>query len=133
MLLVKQFFGRLLARGYDSDFLLPLFNAAISLQHCKKPATTENLRSPLYLHVPFHPCDPISREIQQKFKQHLLSPLDEPSLLSLRNKDGMYFDADRLIVAYHRPRNLGNILAPRRLDPNGVTVSSFLTLDSVSS
>ena len=57
----------------------------------------------------------------------MLSPKDEPGLPDLRNRRGARLNVSRLIVAYHRPRNIGNLLSPRHFrEPHGVSVSDLL-------
>ena len=65
-------------------------------------------------------------QIQRVFRTTLLNPPNEPPLPSLENTDGIPCGISRMVVAYHRPRNLGNVLAPRRLHKDGVSVSSIL-------
>jgi hypothetical protein len=121
----RQLHLRLLARGYPSELLRPLFEEAITdYSLSRKPTGTAT--PPLFLHVPYHPQDPNSRQIQDAFRTTMLQPPNEPRLPTLCNTNGKPLDIDRLIIAYHKPRNLGNILAPRRLSPNGPDVSSYL-------
>lgn len=142
---LRVFFSRLCARGYSPNQLQPLFITAI--EKAKKitlpsdPAfsaitsqeptysllDTDDEEKRVFLHLPFHPKDPSSTQIQQLFRETLLHPPGEPLLSSLRNRNESCIGTNRLIVAYHRPRNLRNILFPRKLrTPSAMPVSSLL-------
>jgi hypothetical protein len=125
---IRDFFLRLANRGYASTALRTHFTAA--LLHLERPTFDEKwweFEKRCFLHLPFRPDDPSSRVIQRLFRQHLLSPPAEPPLPELRNHLGHPLETNRLIIAYHRPNNLRNLLFPRifqGLDDR--PVSSFL-------
>lgn len=121
---LKRFFHRLLLRGYSFEFLRPLFRPLEQRPHVT--ATDNAMNRPIYLHLPFHSQDPSSRLIQSSFRQTMLVPLDEPPLPSLRNNTGHSVGIEQLTVAYHRSRNIGNVLSRRRLPVTGVAVSSII-------
>jgi hypothetical protein len=124
---IQEFFYRLCARGYRPEKLRPLSSDAI--ENVKKKRT-ETFEKRVFLHVPFHPCDPPSQAIQQIFKTTLLAPDNEPALYTLRNKDNAPVGINRLVVAYHRPRNLKSILTQRRFrEKPGFPVSNFVPED----
>lgn len=125
---VQNFYTRLRARGYSPETLLPLFRSspANSRPHILNRCTNGNL--PLFLHIPFHPCDPPSNVLQRSFREKLLHPPGEPLLPNLRNKRGVAVGVERFIIAYHRPRNLGNLLAPRRFNTGASPVSSYIVV-----
>jgi hypothetical protein len=118
----RAFFRRLRVRGYDREFLLPLFAPTASAARSTGTATRQ-----LFLHVPFHACATPSRDLQRVFRHTILSPTGLPPLAEVRNHRNRPFGPARLTVAYHRSRNLGNVLSPRRLPP-GIPVSSYLQL-----
>jgi hypothetical protein len=118
----RRLFQRLLMRGYSASFLRPIFAQAVA----PKSGRAQQPHTPLFLHVPFHARDKPSKAVQQVFRRFLLEPQHETPLPLMRNRRGNPFKADRLIIAYHRSRNLGNLLAPRRLPDTGAAVSSFL-------
>ena len=125
---LRNFYRRLRARGYLPQALNPIFERAV-LRASQRIAPSDPgplQPPPMFYHVPFHPCDPPSREIQRVFRRCLLEPSGEPRLPELRSASNQPFGAERLVVAYSRPRNLGNHLARRRLNPLGTPVSSFL-------
>lgn len=123
---IQQFFRRLRVRGYDREFLLPLFRLTRTIQ----APTPNQYTQPIYLHVPFHALDPSSSIIQSAFTRIMQKPIGSTPLRELLNHRGAPFIAERLIVAYHRPRNLGNILSRRRLSEDGVAVSSVIANES---
>jgi hypothetical protein len=128
----RQLSSRLHARGYDINWLRPIFNEAyrnateISGASLRKKEKKETLRA-LFAHVHFHPADPPSSTIQRTFREHCAWPPQKTPLNQMTNKHNKPLDIDRLIVAYHRPRNLGNLLAPRKLQGQGPSVSATLT------
>ena len=68
-----------------------------------------------------------SRVVQATFQSTLLYLRNEPPLPDLRNFENVFFRSNRLIVAYHRPRNLRNVLFLRKLrETANQPVSSFL-------
>jgi hypothetical protein len=127
----KLFYDRLAARGYQPQQLLPIFQKAITRAKSYTGPTerpTDRLNAIIF-HVQYHPQDPPSYLIQQAWRQHLAEPLYKLPLKMMQNpctkiKPGI----DRLIIAYSRPMNLGNLLSHRELThPNytGPQVSAY--------
>ena len=131
-----KFFYRLRARGYLPSQLLPLFHRGFKIALKKPMPSTKNKRNRLLqhrletlrkntpndtaiFHIPYHPKDPSSREIQRKFRDVFLNGTTDVAGIN------------RLIVAYSRPNNLGEMLSYRRIDSfNCPPVSSnFQTRD----
>lgn len=127
------FFKRLLDRGYTFSQLAPLFLAAESqgIRHAEaRRAQPENpqtrpMQAPdndsqkqIFFHLQYHPSNPSSREIQQLWRSHILSPPERPHLNQLRNRDGYPITINRLVVAFSRAPNLGNLLSCRKLRVN---------------
>jgi hypothetical protein len=111
---LRSFYLRLCNRGYSSEILRKLF--AEALVHTERPTFDENWwihEKRCFLHLPYHPDDPSSTTVQRLFRQHLLNPPDEPPLPELCNLLDRSIGTNRLIVAYHRPNNLRNLLFPR--------------------
>jgi hypothetical protein len=131
-----KFFTRLRHRGYSKQTLLPLFQAGLdnrrkpprSSKEQKKNAT---LHDTLFLHVPFHPANPPSRKIQETFSDVLLYPRAATPLPQIRNlHEGVACEIKKLIIAYHRPPNLANLLCPRKLERTpGPPVSAHVRRD----
>ena len=124
---IRAFFLRLSNRGYASTDLRMHFAAALT--HLERPTFDEKWwehEKRCFLHLPYHPDDPPSRSVQRLFRQHLLSPTAEPHLQDLRNHLACPLGTNRLIVAYHRPNNLRNLLFPRIFQELDSPVSSFI-------
>jgi hypothetical protein len=119
----RRLYDRLRARGYSPSTLKPLFTAAVSPKGRRKRLALDD--APLFLHLQFHPGDPPSQAVQTVFKNTVSNPIGEPRLEQLRNHEGARFPGNRLIIAFHRPRNLGNMLNPRRFDKHGVSVQQI--------
>jgi hypothetical protein len=115
---IRKFFFRLRNRGYPHSQLLPLFRFAykkiIRRLHCPLPpidADTKHNTS-IFFHVPYNSLDPERRQIQHLFRTCLLEPDGEETLPYLKNFANGYCEIKRLIVAYHKQRNLKNLLFP---------------------
>jgi hypothetical protein len=145
--MVKNLFRRLCQRGYRSDVLRPLFEKHLTRTYNKvmKELTQSNITTSLsvdptpvptppqslFLHCPYHPANPPPAAIHHLFNK-VFNPIGDIPLADLKNMDHVPFGPSRLILAHHRPRNLGNHLAPRRLHDSAWPVSSYLTVDSAS-
>jgi hypothetical protein len=128
----KQMFQHLLARGYKPDALLPIFTKAIKKAtgtHTPTAPVTEDLTSPVFLHLTYHPGDPPSSAIQQAWKETVSHPPNKTPLVDLRNYQRQKSNMSRLTVAYSRPHNLGNLLSYRKLSTNGPPASSYMSRD----
>jgi hypothetical protein len=136
---VKRFFTRLVARGYMADTIRPIFNQMLtriaSRETSSLPSNEQEQPAPqvpIYFHLTYHPLDPPSSAVQKLFDKHVLksaskNPYDPP-LWKMRNGDHEEIGINRLIVAYHRPLNLGNLLVPRKFDNRpGPSVSEMTT------
>ena len=135
----QKFFLRLRARGYLPSQLIPLFERGIKLAIVKPMPSTKNKRrsrlmlqqqqqhnqqsdssnDTIFLHIPYHPKDPLSWHVQRLFRQTFLS----------KGKPTAGFS--RMTKAYSRPKNLGELLSYRRIESfNCPPVSSnFSTRD----
>lgn len=127
----KRFGQRLVARGYSPSFVFGLINESIHTWS-RRPSTVEKTITatvvpPFFLHIPYHPMNPASRNIQALFRQDFF-PRDGTKLPEHRNRPGgPPLRVDRLIVAYSRPPNLGNYFSPRKLSGPGVAVSTVVS------
>jgi hypothetical protein len=127
---IRTFYRRLTRRGYSPETLLPIFADAVKKAQTPRapPNRDETTENCIFLHLPFNPRDPSSAVLQQTFRKNLLSPIHEQRLETMRNEHNAHLGIDRMIVAYHRPRNIKNLLFPRRFRENPLTpVSSFCT------
>ena len=107
-----MFFKRLQARGYKSDQIKSLFYKAITRaeQYSGPANTTTNDDTSVILHLPFHPNDPPSYKIQQAWRETIASPRYHMPLPHMRNpKTKEKCNIERMVIAYRRPMNLGNL------------------------
>merc|ERR1711920_351963 len=129
---INQFIKHLQARGYQRSKLLPMFHKAInkmlnSNHEQNIVSNSDKLKNSLLLHVRYHPKNIPSFEIQRAWKQHIAEPLYARPLKNVKNCSGNELGIERLIVAYNRPLNLGNLLSYRKIKPeSGPLVSSYL-------
>jgi hypothetical protein len=124
---VRNLFLRLCKRGYTSTQLRPIFKDALARIDNRPIPDPWFHEKRCFLHLSFHPNDPRSSTVQRLFREHMLSPRGEPHLSDLENPFGAQIRTNRMIVAYHRPHNLKNLLFPRifRAPPDR-PVSSFM-------
>ena len=137
---IYNFFNRLLDRGYSLPTLVPIFlnaekkarvrraqqlllqqNLPVGRLHDTRCAALSAHTSPslrdksVCLHLRYHPANPPSHTIQTLWRRHVLTPPGETPLFDLKNRAGLPVDVRRLIIAYSRAPNLGNILSCRKL------------------
>ena len=70
--------------------------------------------------------NPPSSHIYRLFRATIFSPKKEPPLTSLRNFSEHHCTIQRLIIAYNRPKNIGNYTSPRKLRSTITPVSTHL-------
>lgn len=137
----RLFFHRLLARGYQADTLQPLFQSAIQRARTytgPQPKQTQDNMKFMLLHLQYHPKNPPSKELQQAWKDCISNPPYSQPLSSVKipftaapgrapTRGGhTTMGLDRMIIAYSRAPNLGNLLSYRRLPSDtGPPASSF--------
>ena len=136
--LLDVFMDRLIARGHQHHDLIPLFDKAVrnAKTYIKKSddeklavksARAEEASKRVYLHLPYLEDDPNSREIQRIWNNCVAEPPDDVPLNQMENQNGQKTPIDRLMVSYHRSRNLGGNLSYRKIDGRaGSKVSTFL-------
>ena len=133
---VKEFYVRLLVRGYQCDFLIPAFSKGItgactfikrgSVQLCV-PEEDKDTQGRVFFQLTYHLRDPTSKSLQRQWRQHLLHPPWEPPLWRLKNKHIIPIGIKSMCVAYSSPKNIGNIFTYRKNDRlDGLLVSSYL-------
>eukprot|EP00957_Ditylum_brightwellii_P182404 13895187-Ditylum_brightwellii.AAC.1 len=64
----------------------------------------------------YHPDNAPSYKFQQAWRKKIGHPKFRHPLTSLRNHVGFRLDIGRMVVAYSRPLDLGNIHSYRRVD-----------------
>ena len=92
---MKEFYARLLVRGYQHDLLIPAFTKGIagarafikrgSVRQCVLDQDKDT-QSCVFFHLTYHPRDPTSKSLQRQCHQHLLHPPCEPPLWRLKDK-----------------------------------------------
>jgi hypothetical protein len=126
---------RLSARGYQQSLLVDIINQTYThiTQSERNTAqtlqlTNDNNNNRCFFHVPYHPNNPKSSEIQKAFEEELHRPKQFYKILpDLLNHRKARLGVNKLIIAYHRPPNLGNLLSTRVLNErDGPSVSSYL-------
>lgn len=129
---IKDFYFRLLSRGYSKEILKPIFINYFTKQDQRiEIKKDENLMdNTLFLHLLYHPNDPTSKEIQKMYRNHVAHPKNELPINQMRTKSGAKFNNNRLIVAYHRHANLGNLISPRKLSNSSTQVSTYIRHDT---
>ena len=131
----RVFYKRLQARGYKASNILPTFRRAIerAKAYTGPTTTTEDSTNPVILHLRYHPNDPPSYQIQKAWKETTAEPTYRMPIWNVRNpKTKKKCGIKRMIIAYSRHMNLGNLLSHRNItiDPDqGAAVSSYYQPD----
>jgi hypothetical protein len=131
---LQQLVRRLVVRGYNQSYLVTTINTAFRrIKHEQEhpPNRQNNFDSSeaCFLHAYYHPNDPKSHQIQQIFQQEMIKPPRMyKSLENLLNHRKARLRVNRMIIAYHRAQNLGNILSCRIIkNEDGPNVSTYLS------
>ena len=128
----NEFYKRLKMRGYNSSTLLPIQRAANIARDRNNitPMLEENIKvkpKHHYFHLRYHPQDPKSKEIQKNWDKIVAAPPGKTKYDEIINNDGVPLGKSRLIIAYRRAPNLGNLLSSRLIHKTqGPAVSSYL-------
>jgi len=84
----------------------------------------------IFLHLKYNPADPSSSYIQKLWREIVVQPKNKPHITHLKNYLGERFTTSRLVIAYSRHLNIGNLLSYRKIcNRPGLKVSSYLWLD----
>ena len=113
------FFSRLLDRGFQPQTILPLFdkamkNAQTHLSRSKgyrqqlREEHYEASRRRVCLHLPFHPDNPPSRQLQHLWRKLVAHPLGKRPLNRIKANLGESVPIDQMIICYSRAHNIGN-------------------------
>ena len=114
----KVFFKRLIARGYKGNDIRTLFHKAITRAKAYNGPTTaeDDDNNSVILHLLFHPNDPASSHIQEAWRTHVAKPKWKLPLEHMKiPKSKEKCNIKRMIIAYKRTMNLGNLLSHRDL------------------
>lgn len=140
------FFDRLIARGHNRTHLKTLFKDAAKKidAKVKKAKSGVPLQDPdeampnhqrLFLHTTYHPKCVSRQAIQNLYERTcgerstVVHPTrdDRPGLTNAPNFDGGVMRIRKLTVAYHRDKNLRDMVSPSRLyQPAGMEASTIL-------
>jgi len=123
---MSNFYAQLITCSYTPSVLNKIFDTYLKCYLSATPVSStaprpNNSQELVFLHLPYHPLDPPSMEIQALFCEHLLkenpcNPYTSIQLYRLSNGRGHNLGVHQMIVAYHHPPNLGNLLAPCHID-----------------
>ena len=119
---VRAFFNHLQVRGYTKEAILPILHVAITRARAIASAAgagtaPESEPDPntdatrVFLHLPYHPDCPQSRDVQRAWKQRVSHPKQMRRMKNITNHMNIPIGIERLTVAYHRSHNLGNLLS----------------------
>jgi hypothetical protein len=127
---------RLTARGYKQSFLVDVINKTYqriekelnNIDSATPPVPPTNYKNVCFFHTYYHPNDPKSTDIQELFQQEMMSPPKMyKKLPDLLNHRKAKLGTERMIIAYHRMPNLGNLLSSRLIkSDDGPQVSSYI-------
>jgi hypothetical protein len=126
---------RLVARGYQQSFLVTIINETYQRINNTSPPTHVNeqpakkhVDNVVFFHTYYHPDDPKPFELQKAFQEEMLAPKNMyKKLPDLLNHRKAKLKVDKMLIAYHRTPNLGNLLSNRVIKSGkGPPVSSFI-------
>jgi hypothetical protein len=113
------------------SWLAPIFATALHVAQTTSHASTlavDVCNTLVFLHVSFHPHDAAACWIQRAFWSTMLAPPGISALHFLTNQFGAPLNISQLIVMYHWPCNLGNLLLPWCFwTPSGIATPNFHT------
>ena len=125
----RDFYNRLIRRGWKRDQLLPLFHKAIPKAKAYTGPSGDNAFDPgmVIFHSKFHPDDPPSGWIQSEWNRLVANPPGDIPLQDIQNPyNGHRSGYTRMVVAYKRHLNLGNLLSHKDLTKHpGPGASTF--------
>ena len=140
----KLLFKRLLDRGYEHSNLKEVFLEAMSklldekIMNRKKKDGTDSPETPLIFHLLYNPRDMSCSKIQLVYEEECATQTISANTFRnfLNRNTGETMKISKMIVAYHKPRNIRDKLVPSKLaDIEGKEVShilgcNFTTLDN---
>ena len=134
---LKDFYGHLLDRGYPHATIKPLFVKAVRRAEeymssseeyiLQRKASSQKANNKLFLHLKYTPENPDSKTIQKLWRELVPLPQNKPHLTFLRNNLEERLTVSRLVIAYSRHPNIGNLLSYRKIcNRPGLNVLSVL-------
>jgi hypothetical protein len=131
---LKKFYGRLHERGYSPQTFVPLFEAGLANRNrppgrratAPHQRTTSSSTSHTIQPIPAH------KTYSRAFGMCCFTPPRSTPLPNMSTPHlGTQCGVTCMIIAYHRPCNLANIICPRKLEQTtGPPVSAYLRRDS---
>jgi len=117
---VKKLYHNLLNRAWKRDYLRKEFKNACSAIKAKgtqqkQPPDPDAKKNALILHLEFHPQDNNKQRLHEMYKEHCGELFKE------------LFDIDRPVIAYSRPKNLGDYITQAKLhQADGKSASTIM-------
>ena len=123
--MVSLLYSRLLARGHKSDSLKQLFLEAIqAIKDYSNPlvltdleSKDDNLTNPdnrIFFHIPYHPRDISRQKIRDIYEATCENNTTNfQNAVNVQSRELMQIK--QLTVAYHRPKNLRDVICPSAL------------------
>ena len=122
----RLLYDRLLAKGHTAKNIKPIFITAaerlgatltdtrtLNLDKHKRNKSTTNK---LFFNLPFHPKDVSRQYIRDMYENTCKTPdKNGDSLKHFETELGSKFQIERMTLAYHRPKNLRDLLSPSTL------------------
>ena len=126
LLVTKLLYDRLIARGHKQDTIEPIFlevatiiDHRLSTRVLRQQYTTEKHQRPekrLFFHLPFHPKDISRQQIRNMYETTCETPDKNGESMKVFTTDrGSRFGIENMTIAYHRPKNLRDLLSPSKL------------------
>ena len=135
----RLLYDRFLARGHKKESIYPIFlwaaekldnklstrETVLFINNKKRKKSTNNR---LFFHLPFHPKDISRQQICNIYKTTCETPDKNGNSFKLFKTDrGSRFVVDSMTIAYHRPKNLRDLLSPSKLkESSTLNVNSAL-------
>ena len=139
LLMVRHFFNRLVNRGHNKETLRVLFLEAIQIieDRCnhttidsKKLNDTSELAltdNRIFFHLPFHPRDISRKKIRDIYESTCENDEKTNFKHTVNKRSCAPMQIHKLTVAYHRPKNLRDVLCPSALsESESCHVSKYL-------
>ena len=122
----KLLYDRLIAQGHKQDTIEPIFlevatiiDHRLSTRVLRQQYTTEKHQRPekrLFFHLPFHPKDISRQQIRNMYETTCETPDKNNESMKVFTTDrGSRFGIENMTIAYHRPKNLRDLLSPSKL------------------
>ena len=121
---VQLLFQRLMDRGYEQKHLKEVFMEAMSKLDYQKVFTkgsekdrTDSPGDNIFFHLPYHPSDVSRSTIRFAYEQECETTYESAdSFKHFKNRvTGGVMEVNKMTIAYHRPKNIRDVLVPSKL------------------